>query len=381
MTEAPPLLPGAETMPVAVMTCDSHLESAQLNRAWRALAGPSRGHEGDADALRMFDPRDHRRVRDCVKAALSGAEEVTVEVRGHQPEQWVELRAARLDEGELERVVVVALDVSSHKHREAVATFAAVHDALTGLHGRAALFQHIQSALDRLRREPAILAVLYIDLNEFGSVNEQYGHGAGDRALKLVARRLRQEIRPADLLARVGGDEFVAVCESMHTAEEALAVARRLIHSLEPPIELASSEFHISAAIGIAFARGPKEDVAALIDRADRAMYRVKRGSGDAIHVEGPDSVFLEAASPSVSNGYLSSTVERLARVEGDAAEGWADSLTSLDKALSERWRNACYHVGEAMAALRDASGVEEHNGRGKAITTQEPSSQREAKT
>ncbi|MGH2711524.1 MAG: diguanylate cyclase domain-containing protein [Actinomycetota bacterium] len=355
----------SEDLPVAVIFLDRNLRTLNANDAWRRLE-PEEGGPQDADWGSVCDPRDRAGVADVLNGVIASGGEATLEVRGTSPDHWIELLASAVESNGAEEIVIVALDVTDQKQREAMLTFDAVRDQLTGLHNRVALGQHLRGALDRLRRQPSILAVLFIDLDGFREVNEKHGHLAGDRVLLIAAQQLRLAIRPADLLARVGGDEFVAVCESLSSAEEALGVARRLAESLDKPIEVSpTAEHQLSATIGVAFAAGPNEEVGALLARADMAMYAAKQQGRGRVQVHAPTVPNNGFPPLGHDRDRLDDVAERLAMVEGDLAEGWATSLTQSDAQRTQRWRSACHYADLALAALRgrkppDSLGGEE---------------------
>ncbi|WP_296270032.1 diguanylate cyclase [Pseudomonas sp. UBA6323] len=151
----------------------------------------------------------------------------------------------------------------------------ALQDPLTSLANRTALQQHLDQALARSLRRDELLAVMLIDLDGFKPINDQHGHGFGDRVLAEIARRLRQYIRDADLPARLGGDEFVVICENVQSAEDAQDLAKRLLEGLDTPMYLEDRAVRVGASIGIALTRGG-DDATTLIRLADAAMYRAK---------------------------------------------------------------------------------------------------------
>jgi len=165
----------------------------------------------------------------------------------------------------------------------------ALHDPLTGLANRSLFYDRVEHALARLaRREEAIVAVLFIDLDDFKAVNDAFGHARGDRLLALVAERLRAAVRPADTVARLGGDEFALLLEVLSSTDEVLAVAERVRRSFEPPFELAGQPVSASASIGVAVrsAGGANGDANGdeLVQEADVAMYEAKQaGKGRAV--------------------------------------------------------------------------------------------------
>lgn len=161
------------------------------------------------------------------------------------------------------------------------------HDVLTGLPNRVLLGDRIQQALALAERENAHLAVLFMDLDGFKSVNDTHGHEAGDVVLKTVARRLLRCIRASDTLARVGGDEYVALLQHVSDEQDALKKASLFISEVRRPILLpAGGEARISISVGIALYPQHGTTIEVLSEHADQAMYQVKKGSknGALVH-------------------------------------------------------------------------------------------------
>jgi diguanylate cyclase (GGDEF)-like protein len=152
----------------------------------------------------------------------------------------------------------------------------ATHDHLTGLPNRRLLEDRLTHALARLEREPRPLAVFYVDLDRFKAVNDRFGHAVGDQVLIETGRRLRAVLRPADTAARVGGDEFVLICESMDAAL-AGSVVSRLGDAFSEPMIIDDRQVAIGVSIGTAFTDSATSNASGLIAEADRAMYRTKR--------------------------------------------------------------------------------------------------------
>jgi diguanylate cyclase (GGDEF)-like protein/PAS domain S-box-containing protein len=148
----------------------------------------------------------------------------------------------------------------------------ALHDPLTGLANRTLLRDRLEHAIARSERERGATAVLFIDLDNFKAVNDSYGHAAGDAVLVESARRLHAAVRPGDTVARIGGDEFIALCEHVN-ADSALAVARRLQEALRPSFTAGGVEHQLSASIGVALGDGEPDR---LLGDADAASYRAK---------------------------------------------------------------------------------------------------------
>jgi diguanylate cyclase (GGDEF)-like protein len=164
----------------------------------------------------------------------------------------------------------------------------ATHDALTDLPNRALLMDRLEHTIERVIRERVMIAVLFIDLDDFKDVNDAFGHGAGDRLLTQAAGRLKRCVRSADTVSRIGGDEFVVVLESVEDAERVAEVVGRIMESLGAPFTLGRDEASLSASIGVAFLDGvgvldgvAEREAEELVRDADRAMYRAK-GEGGA---------------------------------------------------------------------------------------------------
>ena len=152
----------------------------------------------------------------------------------------------------------------------------ATHDALTGLPNRTLLQDRLEQAMARARRTGESVAVLFVDLDGFKKVNDEFGHAAGDVLLSQVALRLLQCGRREDTFARWGGDEFVVVLEGLQGREDAASGARKILEAMAAPFEGLDQEVHLSASIGIALFPKDGEDVEVLLNRADATMYRVK---------------------------------------------------------------------------------------------------------
>jgi diguanylate cyclase (GGDEF)-like protein/PAS domain S-box-containing protein len=169
-------------------------------------------------------------------------------------------------------------DVTERLAAEQQITYLAYHDPLTGLGNQALLAEHLKLALARSRRTGAGVALLHLDIDNFKLVNDSLGHRAGDELLCRLAVRLQETIRATDMLARVGGDNFLLLLADLHDDVERAAerVAAQVAACLAEPFEIAGAEFQISASTGIALAPRDAGDAEALLAHADSAMYRAK---------------------------------------------------------------------------------------------------------
>lgn len=169
-----------------------------------------------------------------------------------------------------------------HRAREERLSHFAYHDMLTGLPNRRRLREHLTQELARARRLKNMVALVFIDLDEFKSVNDTLGHSAGDRVLKEVAARISSCIREGDMAARLGGDEFVMVLPIQPGAETLEPMIQRVLDSVARPMRIGNRRLSIRCSIGTAIYPQDGKDSEVLMHGADAAMYRVKeQGRGN----------------------------------------------------------------------------------------------------
>lgn len=171
-------------------------------------------------------------------------------------------------------------EVEQRKQAEAQARHIATHDALTGIPNRHLLREALGRGLSRASRRNRGVAVLLLDLDNFKDVNDTYGHPAGDDLLKQVAQRLRECVRGSDMVARMGGDEFVLLLEDLSEPEEAAIVASRVLARCSEPFEVAGQRVHTPPSIGVAVFPDDCGDAETLLKIADVAMYEAKEAGG-----------------------------------------------------------------------------------------------------
>lgn len=150
------------------------------------------------------------------------------------------------------------------------------HDVLTGLPNRLLLLDRLQQSIKKALRTKKHLAVLYIDLDKFKPINDSLGHAAGDEVLMAVAKRMRENVRTVDTIARIGGDEFIVLMESVTNIQDVKTMAEKLNQSLKQPIYWNMRELFITCSIGISLAPGDGDTPKELLKKADVAMYQSK---------------------------------------------------------------------------------------------------------
>jgi diguanylate cyclase (GGDEF)-like protein/PAS domain S-box-containing protein len=192
---------------------------------------------------------------------------------------WVQLQSSMVaaDDGPRKYVISQMLDITERRAAEERLTFLALHDPLTGLANRRLLLDRLSVALARTPRSGRKVAVLYLDLDRFKTVNDSLGHDHGDQLLLQASARLSELVREADTLCRLGGDEFVLVADDLAGPDEALVIARRIQESFNKPFDLPGGiRVSVTASVGVALGAAAT-DPKTLLRHADEAMYQAKQ--------------------------------------------------------------------------------------------------------
>ncbi|HYW03025.1 MAG TPA: EAL domain-containing protein [Gammaproteobacteria bacterium] len=172
--------------------------------------------------------------------------------------------------------VLVLTDASGHGDFQSRLEFLAHHDTLTGLPNREHLQDLAHDAVRRVAESGDTVAMLFLDLDNFRDVNDSLGHLAGDELLQEVAKRLRKGLREDDLVARLGGDDFVVLLDELRQGADAAVVAEKLLRELAPPFRVAGHELFVSASLGISCYPADADGADTLMRNADAAMHRAK---------------------------------------------------------------------------------------------------------
>jgi diguanylate cyclase (GGDEF)-like protein/PAS domain S-box-containing protein len=190
--------------------------------------------------------------------------------------EW--LTISRVDDatGAVSHYVAVFTDITLLKRSQQRLEQMAHHDYLTGLPNRFLFNAHLEQALQRACRRKSHLAVLFLDLDRFKTINDTLGHHIGDELLQTVASRLKTCVRKQDVVARLGGDEFTVVMEDLSYPRDAALVAHKILHTLAQPMTLGGHELFITTSIGISIYPRDSDKVGDLVRNADTAMYRAK---------------------------------------------------------------------------------------------------------
>jgi diguanylate cyclase (GGDEF)-like protein len=233
--------------------------------------------------------------------------------------------------------VLIALDVTERSRMEDRIRHMAHHDALTGLPNRSLLEDRLERALRAAERDQVQLALLFVDLDRFKTINDSLGHHAGDRLLRQVSERLLQVVRSSDTVARLGGDEFVVLLPRLLQAQDAQQVADKIREDMQRPFEVDGHELRITPSIGVATYPDGGLDVDTLLRHADSAMYSAKAA--------GRNSVRAYTAAPAVIDD------ARVLRMESDLHR--AQERGELRLALQPQFAAASGALVGAEALLR----------------------------
>ena len=182
----------------------------------------------------------------------------------------------------------VLRDITERKRAQAHIQYLARHDVLTGLPNRSFLTERLEGMLAMARRHDVTAAILYVDLDNFKTVNDSLGHHVGDLLLKEVATRLKAALRDADIVARLGGDEFLVALADLGAPGDATRVATKLLAAIAAPMLLEGRQVYVTPSIGISLFPRDGDDVDELIHNADAAMYRAKESGRSNFQFYGP---------------------------------------------------------------------------------------------
>ena len=284
----------ANNVPALISYVDRDQRYRFSNRTYDEWVGIRHESMQGRTVAEVFGDEAYSRMRPEIERCLAGAEVQFELATGEKGPERRTLQVAcvpHLDaNGEVLGFYLLANDVTQLKRAQEDLRYAAIqlqhdarrleflahHDTLTGLPNRAMFAERAREAVVHARRHQKNCAFLFLDLDNFKTVNDTLGHDVGDALLKIIASRLKASVRGDDFVARIGGDEFCVLLQDIADPREAAAVAQKLLHELGKPYRIGEHQLNSGASIGIACVPQDGDDVATLLRLADLAMYRSK---------------------------------------------------------------------------------------------------------
>ncbi|EPZ53107.1 GGDEF domain-containing protein, partial [Alicyclobacillus acidoterrestris] len=233
-------------------------------------------------------PGDVERVKQSFKHMVSTRETMILELqlkRFTNGWLWVEASGKPVfdERGNLLHFVIVSRDITERKMYEKRLEHLAFHDSLTGLPNRRMFRDRFRQALEEADRHGRKMAVMYMDIDKFKSINDTLGHEVGDELLRQFAHRVQACLRPYDTLARQGGDEFTILLPEITAQEDAVSIAKRILAAIQEPWEISGQVFHTTSSVGVAFYPMDGSTRHELLRHADEALYDAKKDGRNTI--------------------------------------------------------------------------------------------------
>ena len=197
--------------------------------------------------------------------------------------EWLSINSIKNQKGEVENYVGIFSDVTAHRSHALEYAHLATHDALTGLANRVLLDDRLSQAINHAKRFSECVAVIFCDLDNFKPINDNYGHSAGDLALKKCSEYFTSVVRAEDTVARFGGDEFIIVLGGLHASNDFEAITKKITNITKVPFEINGNEITLEMSAGISFYPLDADNSKTLIEKADEAMYKAKKAGKNQI--------------------------------------------------------------------------------------------------
>lgn len=274
-------------------------DSLSVSNRWLSMLGYAPGEMDitSGNYRKYIHPDDHNRIMTLAQRHVAGeVPNMDAEVRLLTKSgewRWIATRGRVVEYDAQGQVLIVSgthTDISQRKAHEAELDHVTHFDPLTGTPNRRLLTDRLEHAIARANRNGKSLAVCYLDLDGFKSINDRYGHGCGDRLLVGVTENLQQVLRTEDTLARLGGDEFVLLLSDIGSPEECSIILERVLGAIRTPVLVDDAPISISASIGVSLYPQDHANADTLLRHADQAMYRSKEAGKNRFHLFDPDS-------------------------------------------------------------------------------------------
>lgn len=269
----------ADNLPVLISYIDAEQRLRFLNATYKQWMGTALDEALGRPLAEAVGPVLYEQRRVALDRALAGERqrfETRSDTAGVQRDLLTDYIPDLRPDGTVAGIYTLATDITAFKQVERELDQLSRVDLLTGLPNRRQFESRLSESLARARRSGHTLALMFLDVDKFKTINDTLGHATGDAVLKAFAQRLRGCVRETDLVCRLAGDEFVLVLEGLNLPTEAGLVADKVLAAVGQPLDLPDRQLHMSTSIGIACWQGPSESDAALLARADQALYAAK---------------------------------------------------------------------------------------------------------
>ncbi|MGL4408645.1 MAG: sensor domain-containing protein [Zoogloea sp.] len=265
----------------AIVVTDANQRILSVNQAFTEVTGYG-AHEAIGQTPRLLKSGTHDQAfydamwRDIAANGFWQGEVQDRRKNGSLYPSALSISAVRDQSGKVTHYVAVFSDITERKAAETRISYLAQHDPLTGLPNRSLLKDRLDQALASAQRQDNRIALLFLDLDRFKTINDSLGHMVGDRLLQGVALRLTSCVRETDTVSRQGGDEFLIVLTNVSEPDDAARVAEKILELLSPPFDLEGQRISTSFSIGIALYPEDGDNAESLLRNADTAMYHAK---------------------------------------------------------------------------------------------------------
>ncbi|MFD0586379.1 putative bifunctional diguanylate cyclase/phosphodiesterase [Paenibacillus sp. GCM10027627] len=275
----------SEAVPLTIL--DRNANIVEMNEASSRMLGYHRTDMIGEPMMRMIDPGSRSQLQDCLELALNGEtnqSNVSITHRSGFPLELQVVCAPMIQDEEVIGTVMISHDLSDRKRNVERIRYMAYYDDMTGLPNRTLFQMKMTESLSRAKEEERLIGICYLDLDRFKLVNASFGREFGDMLLMQVAERLNRGLSEQDFVARMEGDEFALLLNSISSEEQLLEYSRQILKSIEEPYELKGFPLHITASIGLVTNQNEQDDGYTLFKKADMALVKAKEsGKNDCL--------------------------------------------------------------------------------------------------